>query len=216
MYYFAYTINIQPSGSTNNIKDAMSDFLDVRTPKEVIVDNEPWTRMPSETSRAYAAFMAYIDLPVRLRSVKRAVEAHYGGVTSGRVRLFERWSSLHMWVDRAAAWDNYVIEKTRDDQIEKVKALNDKHILAAQSLYDKAIQRIAGVDPDTLSPMDALKYLTESIDIERLALGQATEMETTASVDTTEVTFAEMTDKELIRQIVQLRIKRGGRNVSQE
>ena len=116
-----------------------------------------------------------------------------------------------MWVDRAAAWDNFVIEKTRDDQIEKVKALNDKHILAAQELYNKAVQRITGVKPDDLSPMDALKYLTESIDIERLALGQATEMETTASVDTTEVTFAEMTDKELVRKIVRMRISKGGK-----
>ena len=188
----------------------MSDLLNIPS-KEVVVDNEPWTKMPSETSRAYAAFLAYCNLPVRLRSLRKAIDEHYGKRTASRIRQFQEWSAEHMWVDRAAAWDNFVIEKTREDQIEKVKALNDKHILAAQELYTKAIQRIAGVDPETLSPMDALKYLTESIDIERLALGQATEMEVTTSVDTAEVTFAEMTDKELVRKIIRMRISKGGK-----
>jgi hypothetical protein len=77
------------------------------------VAEEPWTKREDETSRAYDVFCVYLELGPRERSLQKVCEEL--GKKSGYVRHLERWSSEHDWVDRAAAWDEHMAEKRRQE-----------------------------------------------------------------------------------------------------
>lgn len=62
----------------------------------------PWKKTPAESSKAYQAFNEYCNLgPDRSLAV---VGQRLGKSTD----LMERWSARHGWVERAAAWDEYM------------------------------------------------------------------------------------------------------------
>ena len=68
------------------------------------------------TTKAYAAFLAYIALGAR-RSVREALRQNSGETAvSGKLRTWEGWSSKNAWVSRANARDEW-IARTSDDQI---------------------------------------------------------------------------------------------------
>ena len=68
------------------------------------------------TTKAYAAFLAYIALGAR-RSVREALRQNSGETAiSGKLRTWEGWSSKNAWVSRANARDEW-IARTADDQI---------------------------------------------------------------------------------------------------
>ena len=76
----------------------------------------PWDRRSTETTKAYAAFLAYIALGAR-RSVREALRQNSGETAvSGKLRTWEAWSSKNAWVSRANARDEW-IARTSDDQI---------------------------------------------------------------------------------------------------
>ena len=76
----------------------------------------PWDRRSTETTKAYAAFRAYIALGAR-RSVREALRQNSGETAvSGKLRTWEGWSSKNAWVSRANARDEW-IARTSDDQI---------------------------------------------------------------------------------------------------
>ena len=76
----------------------------------------PWDRRSTETTKAYAAFLAYIALGAR-RSIKEALRQNSGETAvSGKLRTWEGWSSKNAWVSRANARDEW-IARTSDDQI---------------------------------------------------------------------------------------------------
>ena len=75
-----------------------------------------WDRRSTETTKAYAAFLAYIALGAR-RSVREALRQNSGETAvSGKLRTWEAWSSKNAWVSRANARDEW-IARTSDDQI---------------------------------------------------------------------------------------------------
>ena len=75
-----------------------------------------WDRLPTETPKSYAAFLAYIALGAR-RSVREALRQNSGETAvSGKLRTWEGWSSKNAWVGRANARDEW-IARTSDDQI---------------------------------------------------------------------------------------------------
>ena len=76
----------------------------------------PWDHRSTETTKAYAAFRAYIALGAR-RSVREALRQNSGETAvSGKLRTWEGWSSKNAWVSRANARDEW-IARTSDDRI---------------------------------------------------------------------------------------------------
>ena len=76
----------------------------------------PWDRRSTETTKAYAAFLAYIALGAR-RSVREALRQNSGETAvSGKLRTWEGWSSKNAWVSRANARDAW-LAKVSDKQI---------------------------------------------------------------------------------------------------
>ena len=75
-----------------------------------------WDRRSTETTKAYAAFLAYIALGAR-RSVRGALRQNSGETAvSGKLRTWEGWSSKNAWVSRANARDAW-LARVSDDQI---------------------------------------------------------------------------------------------------
>ena len=86
----------------------------------------PWDCLPTETPKAYAAFLAYVDLGAR-RSVREAARQHHSKtVAAGEISSVEdttvgtwmEWSARHNWVSRGLARDEW-IARTSDEQIIK-------------------------------------------------------------------------------------------------
>ena len=76
----------------------------------------PWDRRSTETTKAYAAFLAYIALGAR-RSVREALRQNSGETAvSGKLRTWEGWSSKNAWVSRANARDEW-LARTADEQV---------------------------------------------------------------------------------------------------
>jgi hypothetical protein len=93
----------------------------------------PWLRLPEETAKSYAAFMAYLGLGPR-RSIARAMELV--GAGPGSVRQWERWSSKYNWVARAEAYD--------DDRLLKDMQRRERDTeIARQAFLSRALDNVA-------------------------------------------------------------------------
>jgi hypothetical protein len=84
-----------------------------------------WKRQPGETARAFAAFQAYRDLPSDERSVEAAYRLKTGlqSKTSGQ---WSRWSSQNRWIERAAAWEEELIEQRDRERIKAEKKATEQ------------------------------------------------------------------------------------------
>ena len=72
---------------------------------------EPWARRPSETGKAFAAWVQYRDLGAHGRSLDKAARL------VGKDRsLLARWSVLHQWQERANAYDTHVYREAQATQ----------------------------------------------------------------------------------------------------
>ena len=80
----------------------------------------PWDRLPAETAKSYAAFLAYIALGA-CRSVREAAGQHHvktgsSSRTKTTINTWLGWSARHKWVSRANARDEW-IARTSDEQV---------------------------------------------------------------------------------------------------
>ena len=85
-------------------------------------DPRPWDRRSTETTKAYAAFLAYIALGAR-RSVREALRQNSGETAvSGKLRTWEGWSSKNAWVSRATARDAWLAQVSDKQIASNIKA----------------------------------------------------------------------------------------------
>ena len=91
-----------------------------RTPIALI----DWDRLPTETPKSYAAFLAYVALGAR-RSVREAARQYHINTTSTgeissvedtTVRTWLGWSAKHKWVSRSLAREEWIAHVS-DEQI---------------------------------------------------------------------------------------------------
>ena len=134
---------------------------------------EIWERLPSESSKAYAAFCIYRDMGPE-RSIEKVQEKV--GKKSGYLRHLYRWSSKYNWFERAKAYDDYIERKKREEKERAILEMAERHAKEAVALQQKALERLRSLDPDELSPRDVLNYLVEAIKLERLSRGEPTEI----------------------------------------
>ena len=80
----------------------------------------PWERLPKETPKSYAAFLAYCDLgakrSVRLAARQNHVKSASPGAEVTMVMQWLRWSAKYDWVSRSLARYEW-IASTSDEQI---------------------------------------------------------------------------------------------------
>jgi hypothetical protein len=144
-------------------------------------DPEPWQRQPGESSRAFAAFQIYRDLPPRERSVFAVAERLSYRISEarrksrrppGKLRI---WCSRWRWVARARAWDEELDRCQRETQQQARRDMAERHARAAVAVLHRALKRLETLDPETLSPGDVIRWLETAVKIERLGRGEPTE-----------------------------------------
>jgi hypothetical protein len=134
----------------------------------------PWNQQPKESSRAFAAFIAYRDLGMH-RSCN-AVAQQLNLNSASVLQLSKR----HNWQERVRAWDAYVDQQTQREQIEAVKTMKKRQIglaLNAQEAAENGLKRFieqfsddksGGVSPYATKPDGLAKLLDTGCRLERL------------------------------------------------
>jgi hypothetical protein len=141
-------------------------------------ETEPGARLPGEPAAAWAAFCAYRDMGLT-RSIRAAYRQRHGneeapatGQPSGH---WNAWARDWRWRQRAEAYDAHLDRQARLAQVEAVREMNSQHVRTFKAVRAKALQALAKITAEDLTPQDIVRWLVEATKGERLALGQVTE-----------------------------------------
>jgi hypothetical protein len=126
---------------------------------------QPYERQEGESSRQFAAYLRYQAMPPEVRSLSRMCRR-------GRTGRIAIWCRDWRWVSRSQAWDSMIAEKIREAEILERIDMARRHARDAVSLQEKALQRLAELNPKELSAADVLRYLESAQKLERLARGE--------------------------------------------
>lgn len=98
-----------------------------------------WARFPRETSNAYAAFMVYLKLPLRLRSVElafRTINKIPDDVEVSVPIQWRKWCTNFEWRKRAIAHDDMMAERELAKWEERRVAARERDWEQAEALRD--------------------------------------------------------------------------------
>jgi len=87
-----------------------------------MTERRPFERLPGETSKAFAAFVCYRDLPPRKRSLRAAAMLFYEANPVRNLSQMKRWSSRGGWVKRSEAFDDWLDARRREKTLEMILA----------------------------------------------------------------------------------------------
>lgn len=124
--------------------------------------DKPWERQKGEGEKAYEAFLVYRDMGPE-RST-RAVAQKLGKSVS----LIQRWSRDKDWQERVRAYENDLDRAARKKALADRKAMTDRHISIAMQLQKKALEALAGLSAEDMTPKDIKEYIKMATDLERL------------------------------------------------
>jgi hypothetical protein len=99
----------------------------------------PWGRLDDESGKAYAAFMMYLSLKPRDRSVDNAYRASLRQPLEGTLKApahWAKWRSKFDWVERAQAYEDEQSERVIDIWTERKIAKRERDWLQAEALRD--------------------------------------------------------------------------------
>ena len=147
---------------------------------------EKWERQEGESAKQYEYFKTFLDLGA-LRTIPKVQEK-----TNKSLTYLNTLSSRNNWIARADAYDRYIDEITRKENIEAIKKANKENIQLAQAikfvagkkaklLIDKI--KAAGDDMESLNEVineiswNVLPQLANmAVEIERKAYGMNDEI----------------------------------------
>jgi hypothetical protein len=161
----------RPSRKSSNDHTRAPDVLDALERRKLDLDPalDAWAQQKHETPRNYGLFQMYRDHG-RLRTVAQIAEMSpvisYPAMT--------RIARYNKWAERAGLWD---AEQDRITAI-RLQSLREEmaknHAKAAQALMKKALERLATLDVESISPHALVLMLDTAARIERAALGLET------------------------------------------
>ena len=129
-----------------------------------------WERQPSETAKAYAAFLLYRDLPAIDRSVAAARDGQEKD-KKGTLRQWNGWSMRNGWVNRAAEHDSDLASRRRERMAQELERAQDDAVVLIKAALDKVKERIEGMDAEELAAGQIPAALRTLIELEFKALG---------------------------------------------
>jgi hypothetical protein len=114
-----------------------------------------WERQDRESTKAFDAFVTYRDMGQdrSTRQVARSLNKSH--------TLIGRWSSVHDWPCRAAAWDREQDQRRQESQLDEIEAMTRRHTrivenqLGAMMLPALELSRRLETAPDLLTGLDA-------------------------------------------------------------
>jgi hypothetical protein len=133
------------------------------------IETMPWDRQNRESTQAFEAFALYRDGGLKRSIAKVAAEL------GKSAKLLERWSRVHMWVERVRAYDAHMDRVQAQEQEQQRREMAERHARMALSLQTKAIERLKSLNAEDLDVDAVLRYVMESAKLERLARGESTE-----------------------------------------
>ncbi|MGP1594733.1 MAG: hypothetical protein ACTTH8_05765 [Treponema sp.] len=147
---------------------------------------EKWERQENESAKQYEYFKTFLDLGA-LRTIPKVQEK-----CSKSASYLSKLSVQNNWIARADAYDRYIDEITRLENIEAIKKANKENIQLAQAIkfiVGKKAQLLinkikeAGSDPDSLAEVinelswNILPQLANmAVEVERKAYGMNDEL----------------------------------------
>ncbi len=156
-----------------------------------------WERLEGESADAYAAFtlyrdMAYqkindegqtvpCDLPLTHRSI-RAVAEKIGK----NKRNISNYSVEWNWVERAEAYDRFVDAEALKKAVASIADMRVRHIKLAKVMQAKGAEALKKKKAGDILTKDAIRLLTEGMNIEAARAGQEVEAHTPAEHDVNE------------------------------
>lgn len=127
---------------------------------------QPWERMNGESARQYSYFCAYRDL-----GPSRTVNAVVDNV-GGQVSSLRTLSSVHGWVKRAEAYDDF-LERQERKLIERGRLeARQRQINLGQQLQNKAMEGLMILNPYTATPRDLALMADIGAKLERAGRGE--------------------------------------------
>lgn len=134
-----------------------------------------------ETPDAVKAFEEYYDLGDG-RSLDLLAQQRYQRQAKPKPTVptilsrLKVWSSAHHWQDRLVQREQEEAEKARKKRTRQVEKMNERHILIGTTQQAKAIKQIeALIEAKKFGSQATMQLLKLATDLERLALGAATE-----------------------------------------
>jgi hypothetical protein len=133
---------------------------------------EIYYRLKGESGQAYEAFQVYRDLGLG-RSQKKAAKQ-----LGKHPRLLGGWSSKWSWMQRVQRYDadeeQQFVKGTRE--LRKRQRVEDAE--TARRIKKAVAERLESIDPKTLTPNQLIKWYEVGVKMERLSLGDSSEIET--------------------------------------
>lgn len=124
--------------------------------------DKPWERQKGESEQAYEAFAAYRDM-----GAGRTVIAVAERLKKSR-SLLDRWKDRWDWKERVRQYDNSLEKEARAKAVKDRKAMTERHIGIAMQVQKKALEALASLSVEDMSPKDIKEYIKMATDLERL------------------------------------------------
>lgn len=129
-----------------------------------------YERQKGETVKQFEAFITYRDMGLT-RSLREVAT-----VLNKSLALIGRWSSANNWVERVHEYDKEMDRKAILENIKKRRDMVSRHAKTSMMFQQKIIQRMNSLQAHELSPGDLVRWLEIAVKIERLSLGESTEI----------------------------------------
>lgn len=124
--------------------------------------DKPWERQKGESEKAFEAFAAYRDM-----GSERTISAVVKKLEKSRT-LIDRWKERWDWQERVRAYDNELEKEARAKAVKGRKDMTERHIKIAMQVQKKALEALASLSVEDMSPKDVKEYIKMATDLERI------------------------------------------------
>lgn len=128
-------------------------------------DRPVWERQPGEPAKIHGAFRLYRDAPPSQRDIAKVAE--HVGISARRAR---EWAVQWEWRQRADAWDDACHRVEDSERLDAIRAMHAIHRQAGRVALVKAMDALAGIEPDAMSVTAAARLLELGAKLERSTL----------------------------------------------
>lgn len=172
----------------------------------------PWARMKGEGPEAFAAFVTYRDM-----GPKRSIVKLTGGRQNrGKRTQAEKWSTKFNWVARCVDWEQHLDTVRTSAAEQEVADQRRRQIDAAQKMQGLGLTELAKLidkatkdEKATISVRELRWFLKDGTSMERVALGEPTEVTQVTTDDGVEAALEKMTPRQIKIQKALNKIARG-------
>jgi hypothetical protein len=171
-----------------------------------------WDRQPTETSKAWAAFLIFRDSPPNERTLQKTAEK-----LSKNLTTIKNWSAANNWFERAREFDAWLDrEATQSKHLEAQRAkteMVERHTAVTTFAQSKVVERwrrMTNADWDKLNPVQATDIFIRMAQFERLSRGlpsSSVEIRTPEQIKAQQITEAKLYLDEIRHDFPRLTLK---------